>query len=262
MATSTTKERLKAIQKRLGVEDDGILGPVTLSRVEALLDEALGLPEEGHEHSLVVSRKGLEQILQFEISSEGYYRRRLSQPIWPKGESGITIGIGYDLGYTSKNEIRKDWRGKVADLDLDALVKVGGLKGDAARKALLLVEHITIPLQAAKEVFYTSTLPKYAGLTRKAYPGVEDLPADAQAMLLSLVFNRGTRMSGSARREMKAIKPLVAAKNLDGIAEQVRSMKRLWDVDVLPGFHVRRDKEANMVAHARADYESSELCRV
>jgi len=262
MATGTTKERFKAIQRRLEVEDDGILGPVTLSRLEALLDEVLGPAGEDPEHSLVVSRKGLEQIVQFEISSEAYYRRRLSRPIWPKGESGITIGIGYDLGYTSKDEIGKDWRGKIADFDLDELVHVGGLKGDAAQKALLLVEHIRIPLEAAKEVFYISTLPKYASLTKNAYPGVEDLPADTQAMVLSLVFNRGTRMSGSRRREMKAIQPLVAAKDLDGIAEQIRSMKRLWDVNLLPGLHVRRDKEAEMVADAGVDYEPSELCRV
>ena len=262
MATRTTKERLQAIQRRLGLEDDGILGPVTLSRIEGLLDEALGPAGEEPEHSLEVSRKGLEQIVQFEISSEAYYRRRLSRPIWPKGESGITIGIGYDLGYTPKDQIGKDWKGKIADFDLDELVEVGGLKGDAAQKALPFVEHIRVPLEEAKEVFYTSTLPGYAGLTQNAYPGVEALPADAQTMLLSVVFNRGTRMSGRSRREMKAIQPLVAAKDLDGIAEQIRAMKRLWDEAVLPGLHVRRDKEAEMVAHARVDYEPSELCRV
>ena len=141
-------------------------------------------------------------------------------------------------------------------------MEVGGLKGDAAQKALPFVEHIRVPLEEAKEVFYTSTLPGYAGLTQNAYPGVEALPADAQTMLLSVVFNRGTRMSGRSRREMKAIQPLVAAKDLDGIAEQIRAMKRLWDEAVLPGLHVRRDKEAEMVAHARVDYEPSELCRV
>jgi len=262
MAIRPTKERLKAIQRRLGVQDDGILGPVTLSRIEALLDEALGPAREEPKPSLVVSRKGVEQIVQFEISSEAYYRRRLSRPIWPKGESGITIGIGYDLGYTPKEQIGEEWRGKIADFDLDELVEVGGLKGEAAERALPFVEHIRIPLEAAKEVFYTSTLPQYADLTRKAYPGVEDLPADAQAMILSLVFNRGTSMSGSKRREMKAIQPLVAEKDLDGIAAQIRAMKRLWDPAALPGLHVRRDKEAEMVAHARVDYEPSELCRV
>lgn len=262
MTAGTTKERFKAVQRRLGVNDDGILGPVTLSRIEALLDGAFGPSRENPQHSLVVSRKGLAQIVQFEISSEANYRRRLSRPLWPKGASGITIGIGYDLGYTPKDEISDDWRGKIADFDLDELVEVGGLKGEAAERALPLVEHIRIPMEAAKDVFYTSTLPKYAGLTRNAYPGVEDLPADAQAMVLSLVFNRGTSMAGSGRREMKALQPLVAAQDLNGIAEEIRAMKRLWDPAILRGLHVRRDKEAEMVAHARMEYEPAELCRV
>jgi hypothetical protein len=70
MAKHTTTERLKAIQRRLGLEDDGILGPVTLSRIESILDEAIGPAEIEPEHSLVVSRRALEQIMQFEISSE------------------------------------------------------------------------------------------------------------------------------------------------------------------------------------------------
>ena len=108
----------------------------------------------------------------------------------------------------------------------------------------------------------TSTLPRNAQMTRKAYPGMEALPADAQGMLLSLVFNRGTRMSGSSRREMKAIQSMVIGRDLNGISEQIRSMKRLWDIEVLAGLHKRRDAEAQMIADARTDYDSAELFRV
>lgn len=262
MSHQTTTERLKAIQRRLGVDDDGILGPETLSRIESVLDEAIGPPETLPDHSLVVSRRGLDQLVAFEISSEAYYRRRLSRPIWPGGESGVTIGIGYDLGYSPRTEIGKDWKGKISDEELEDLMGVAGIRREPARAALASVEHVTIPLQSAKDVFYTSTLPKYARLTRKAYPGVEELPADAQAMLLSLVYNRGTRMSGSSRREMKEIQPLVEGKDLDGIAEQITSMKRLWDEAKLRGLHLRRDKEAQIIAEAREEYEPSELIMV
>lgn len=261
MAKQTTKERLKAIQRRLGVEDDGLLGPTTLSRIEALLDQAHGAEATEPKHSLKVSQKGLEQIIQFEISSDAYYRRSLSRPVWPKGQSGITIGIGYDLGYNSSTQIKKEWLGEVPDADLAHLQDVAGLKGKAAQQVLAAVSDIRIPLDAAKKVFYTATLPKYAQMTKKAYPGVEKLPADAQTMLLSLVYNRGARMSGSSRREMKAIQPLVEAGDLNGIAEQIRLMKRLWDENVLRGLHVRRDKEAKMIASARQDAEV-ELIRV
>jgi len=263
MAINTITERLRIIQRRLGLTDDGILGPVTLSRIESLVDQVLGvLSDTAGEYSLAVSRRALEQIVQFEISSDAYYRRFLSHPTWPGGESGVTIGVGYDLGYHPASQVRSDWKGRIADAELDDLMEVAGLKKEAARDALAPIERITIPLEAAKEVFYTSTLPRYAQMTRKAYPGVEQLPADAQGMLLSLVFNRGTRMSGGSRQEMKAIQPLVIAKDLNGISEQIRSMKRLWDPDDLPGLHKRRDAEAKMIADARTDYDPSELFRV
>jgi GH24 family phage-related lysozyme (muramidase) len=259
MSIPTTTERLKVIQKRLGVDDDGILGPDTLTRMEFIIDEVLGPLEIEPVHNLVVSREGLEQIVQFEISSESYYKKRLSHPIWPKGYSGITIGIGYDLGYHLKTQIKKDWKGRISDTDLEGLADVSGLKGDAANAVLSSVNHIKIPLEVAKVVFYTSTLSKYAQMVRKAYPGVQELPADAQAMLLSLVFNRGIKMSGSKRREMKAIQSLVVTKDLNGIAEQIRLMKRLWNKSELPGLHIRRDKEAQMIANAEDGYKSSEL---
>jgi len=262
MRKKTTMERVKSVQRRLGLEDDGIVGPVTLSRIESLLDEVLGPSDLQPEHNLVVSRKGLDQLMHFEISSESYYRNRLSRPIWPRGASGITIGVGYDLGYNSKAQIRRDWGGRLSDVELEELVNVAGKKGEQAEDALSSVRHIRIPLEAAKQVFFTSAIPEFAHRTREAYPGIPELPADAQTMLLSLVYNRGTRMSGSRRKEMKAIQPLVINKDLDGIAEQIRAMKRLWDISVLPGLHIRRDDEAYMIANARREYDPSELISI
>jgi len=185
MSANSTKDRLKAIQKTLQIKADGILGPVTLTGIETLLEECLSTDKvEANsriDHHLTVSRKGLEQIIAFEISSVSYYRKHLKHPIWPGGGSGITIGIGYDLGYHSRSRIKKDWGGKIPDADLETLLTVSGKKGESAREALPDVRHIEIPIQTAKEVFYTCTLPTFAALTRKAFPGVEKLPADAQA---------------------------------------------------------------------------------
>jgi len=260
--TKNTENRLKAIQRRLGLKADGLIGPMTLTRIEALLDAQLGETETEPVYSLICSKKGLEKIVSFEISSAAYYRKFLQHPTWPGGKSGVTIGIGYDLGFHSASRIQNDWQGKISDVDLEQLKEVSGLKGDEAKAALAKVRAIQIPLDAASEVHYQATLPTYAAKTKKAYPGVESLPADAQAMLLSLVFNRGTKMSGASRREMKAIQPLVAAQDLDGIASEIRSMKRLWDIDKLPGLHKRRDAEADMIAHADHAYEPDDLVRV
>lgn len=258
-----SNRRLKAIQRRLGVAEDGILGPDTLTRIEALLDESSGVETADQQsYSLICSRRGLDKIVFFEISSVAYYSKFLSHPTWPKGQSGITIGIGYDLGYQSKTKIKKDWQGKIPDADLMNLISVSGLKGEAAHAALPEVASVQIPLSAASQVHSESTLPSYAAQTKKVYQGVEELPPDAQSMLLSLVFNRGTSISGDSRREMKAIQPLVIAKNLVGIADQVRSMKRLWDINVQPGLLARRDSEADMIANARTEYDPSELIKV
>jgi hypothetical protein len=211
---------------------------------------------------LEVSRLGLEQIVHFEVISEKYYAKHLCKPIWPGGASGVTIGIGYDLGYNDAETIQSDWGERMPEADLDDLLATVGVQGQEARGYLGQLRHINIPLDQAKDVFYSRTLPRYARMTRKAYPGVEALPGDAQAMLLSLVFNRGPALEGARRREMKAIRPLVQAGDLRGIAAQIRSMKRLWDIDQLPGLHARRDREAQLLENARTSYPAAELVRI
>ncbi|EAU54494.1 hypothetical protein [Mariprofundus ferrooxydans] len=261
MSSGAVEKRLKQIQSRLGLRADGLLGPDTLSRIEVLLDQADLPAARPRDFQLICSRTGLQQIARFEISSDAYYRRFLSHPVWPKGQSGITIGIGYDLGYQTNLRFRKDWQGLIADSDLERLAAVTGVKGEAAHTALADVADITIPLDAANQVYYTATLPAYAARTRKVYPGVEKLPADAQAMLLSLIYNRGGSLSGSKRREMKEIVPLVATADLAGIAAEIRAMKRLWGSE-LYGLLKRRDLEAQIIEHADRDYTSDELIYV
>jgi hypothetical protein len=213
-------------------------------------------------YSLEVSRLGLEQIVHFEVISEKYYKKYLSRPVWPGGASGVTIGVGYDLGYQGEVTIRHDWEGRITDAHLEELLAASGVTGPAAAGLIGHLCWVIIPWDAAQEVFSTITLPRYARMTRKAYPGVEALPADAQAMLLSLIYNRGAKMEGSKRREMKAIKPLVQAGDLPGIAAQIRSMKRLWDVEKLRGLHVRRDREAELLEKARTAYPPGEVVRI
>ena len=255
MSTMTTRERIRRIQRHLGVEDDGLIGPVTLSKIE----EALGIGSKWA--NLVVSLRGLEMLIGFEISSDSYYRRKLSAPYWPGGASGVTIGIGYDLGYSTASRIEKEWRGRISDATLQEIRGVAGIKGIDAREAARRLQQlgIRIPLEAAKSVFFRDTLPRYAELTRKTYPGVETLPHDAQAALLSLIYNRGTAKQGSRRREMKAIEALVREQSLKQIAQQIRAMKRLWIGKGLPGLLKRQEMEAVLVENAKRPYRAEEL---
>jgi hypothetical protein len=255
-------ERIRAIQARLGLEADGIVGPATLTAIERLLDRSLG-PSEGPD-LLTCSVPALRWIVRFEISTEAYYHRNLKHPYWPGGASGITVGIGYDLGYGSPAQIRRDWERELTDGDLALLCGAARLKARDAEVAVRDpdLRRVEVALSHAERVFYFASLPYHARKTRRAYPGCTELPADAQTALLSLVFNRGTRKSGSRRREMKAIEPLVLAGDLEGIARQIESMKRLWEGTGLDGLLERRDREADLVRHARRAYDTDELVNI
>lgn len=252
--------RLRRIQTALGVRADGVLGPETLSALEAQL-EIRAAPSAT---SLECSASGLALIVEFEVSSKTYYEKRLKSPIWPGEQSGVTIGIGYDLGMTPREQIESDWGGRIPDVDLVALLAVQGVTGKAAKILAEGLSHISIPYTVAESAFYQSTLPHHARLTRDTYPGVEKLPADAQAMLLSLIYNRGTSLDkkNDRRREMAAIKPLVkkGAAALADIAQQVESMARLWPTS--SGLRDRRRREARLIRGAKRTYDPAELVRL
>ena len=255
MSSSTLKTRIKKIQRHLGITADGVIGPVTLTKIE----EAIGLKQDSY--NLRVSRKGLTAIVKFEVSSKAYYVAKLTKAVWPGGQSGPTIGIGYDLGYVSKPQIEDDWAGLVSSSTLAQILRASGKKGRSGKTEATRLRRtrMKVSYDAAKEVFYKKTLPQYAQRTRKAFPGVEDLPPDAQAMLLSLIYNRGASMSGSRRREMLAIKKLVKKEDLLGIAQQIAAMKRLWVNKGLPGLLKRRDKEAILVKRSKHRYKKSDI---
>jgi len=272
-----TVDRIKLLQKKLGLNDDGVIGSITLSRLEPIVDEYLAAKKAGEKpdkvetptapaavthFSMIVSKRSLDKIIEYEVSSEEIYNKKYQKPIYPGGDSGVTIGIGYDVGFNTKTQIDADWRGKISDVDLDLLKTAAGAKGENAKNLIAGLKSVTVPFAAAREVFYVSTLPRYANDTRGIYPGIEKLPADAQGALLSLIYNRGASLTGDRRKEMKAIVALVAARDLNGIAAQITAMKRLWDKTKLPGLHARRDDEAKLVKNARPTYPPEELVKV
>lgn len=166
---------------------------------------------------------------------------------WPGGDSGITIGLGYDLGYESAGDFQNDWQPLLSAGDFTALTQVIGLKGTDAKAKAPGLKTIKIKSSDAESVFLERSVPKYQKLTQQAFPGVDDLPADAQGALFSLVYNRGAGMNGDSRAEMRAIRDLVPQGDLQGIADQIRAMKRLWEGKGLDGLLKRRDAEADLV---------------
>jgi hypothetical protein len=66
--------------------------------------------DEGpHTPGTAISDAAIDLIITFEVSSPAVYERKYRRPIWPRGRSGITIGIGYDVGYAVKGVLVRDW---------------------------------------------------------------------------------------------------------------------------------------------------------
>jgi GH24 family phage-related lysozyme (muramidase) len=77
---------------------------------------------------------------------------------------------------------------------------------------------------------------------------MERLHPNAQAALVSLVFNRGNSLVGERRSEMRAIRDAVARSDHREIARQLRAMVRLWrGTDIERGMTRRRNAEAALV---------------
>ncbi len=119
------------------------------------------------------------------VSSPAYYSKKLQRPIWPGEQSGVTIGIGYDLGVTSRSQIEADWRAHLNDSDLDLLRVAQGVTGESARQLAKGLSSVVIPFDMACTVFYQSTLPLYARRTRDTYPARSHCPRMRRACCLA-----------------------------------------------------------------------------
>jgi hypothetical protein len=241
------KEQIvKDVQKALGLAVDGVDGPTTWKAIRNMLVEPSDEPKNSSQELL--SPKALKLILDYEVGGgESYYNKHLKKPCWPKGASGVTIGVGYDCGYNTKEQFSEDWSGKISQSDFNRLEKTLGYKGASASKILSSVADIQIPWQSALEVFKKNTVPRFIKMTLNAFPNADKLHPDAFGALVSLVFNRGSSLKGESRREMANIRELVQQKNYSAIAKEIRSMKRLWVGKGLDGLLRRRDEEAALI---------------
>src|SRR5689334_11353264 len=99
------------------------------------------------------SKEAIDLIVEEEISSKSVYEKKYNHPEWPGGASGITVGIGYDLGYKTVQQIFDDWQGLIPEEDCLALSYCSGLKGQDAKNYLSKVKTISIPYDVAYKVF-------------------------------------------------------------------------------------------------------------
>lgn len=197
-----------------------------------------------------LSDAGLELLLEHEVGGgKPYYDKFLSVPTWPGFESGITIGIGYDLGYATKTAFKTHWSALDEEI-FERLKKSLGVKGLNARPFVSAFKDIKIEWDLALEVFKTHTCAQHTLNMLRFIPSAVDLPPDAQAALFSLVFNRGTSTKGERRVEMAQIAHVISVGQPEKVPFLIRQMKRLWPQG--SGLVRRREDEAKLWEQAFA----------
>lgn len=193
----------------------------------------------------MISQAAIDLIVREEVSSQTYYTRHYQHPEWPGGASGITIAIGYDLGYASVSKIRQDWAALVSPAMLEVMCQCSGFKGSAAKALLPRVRsQITIPWDAAMQVFLSRDIPQWTTATFNALPNCGKLSPTCQGVLVSLGYNRGCggyAMSGDRYLEMRAIKAAMTDQRFADIPGLLDHMARLWPGSGVAG---RRHREA------------------
>jgi hypothetical protein len=176
----------------------------------------------------LISQAAIDLIVREEVSSKEVYERNYRRPEWPGGSSGITVGIGYDIGAGVKDnaQLWADWRNCIPDHMIAALEPAIGVTGDRARALTArLRDKIDVPWNAAIAVFERVDVPRWYAICAKALPNFDELSPDCKGALLSLAYNRGASFSrqrdpGDSQdrhREMRAIRQHMAERRFDRI---------------------------------------------
>ncbi len=201
-----------------------------------------------------ISRGAVDLIVLCEVTSEEYYNKKLKSPIHPGSGSGVTIGIGYDLGYIEKNWFEKDWDRYLTGDVVKDLKYACGLKGGKAKQIVRNYTQIKIDWASANRQFNEIALPLYVAETLHYLPNLAKVSPDCLGALVSLTYNRGAsyqvekRVKGVDRYdEMRSIFDCVDNEEYDKIPCEIRKMKRLWiHQEKMKGLVTRRELEARL----------------
>jgi hypothetical protein len=202
-----------------------------------------------------ISKRASELIIFSEVSGVSQYQQKFHKPTWPGGSSGVTIGIGYDLGFVNLKEFGADWSAYLDNRVFRALSACCGVYGERARAALLDVSRIDVPWPVANRQYQERIQPVRVGETETVLRNCDLLTADSLGALVSLVYNRGAagflvpegKDPGGRFREMRTIKELMGAKRFSEVPAQLRAMGRLWQhTPGGEGLVLRRNLEAQL----------------
>jgi len=178
--------------------------------------------QDGEEEGLLAVERG-QLTFDAEGQEGGAYHSRVAH--WPGGNSGVTIGRGYDMGHRSWSEVYETLKGAgVPDRDAMELADGAGLRGTEARDFLKNHDDLPEISQAAQKALFDETYAWYvADVTRisesasvvSAYGEVDFATLDPK--LLDLVVDLRYR-GDYTRVTRQLVQPLMVANDVEGMA--------------------------------------------
>lgn len=171
----------------------------------------------------------------------------LGKPYWPKGQSGITLDPGVDLGYIDLDLFRASYHNILNQAQMDDLLKYAGKKGDEAGQALreafdqrTPMTTIRISRDQADALFGVVAGPywrrvcqRFAGLDSEGTPGV------VQTVFLSLAYNRGPN-----NRDLEQLREPLDQADWKTIGQRVAGMQQDHKLE---GIRRRRREEGQLI---------------
>lgn len=207
-----------------------------------VVEQPLLPPRPPRDCAALIPTRAIDLIIAFEVGSPEVYIKKYRRPIWPGAASGVTVGVGYDLGHTPYSVIAIDWE---RHPHRPRLLTAAGVTGPLARDTARGMADVLIEWDDAREVFELASVCKHYRIARRVFgPGFAELRPNAHGALTSLVFNRGGSMSGERRIEMRTIRDVcLPARDYACAAAELRRMVRVWRGTAIEG-GMRRRREA------------------
>jgi lysozyme family protein len=228
-----TAKAVKAFQRDHGLQDDGIVE----SNTWKALAEAGGSQEDPKTGPSLL--KGFRGDFSWVHAREGH----AGNAYWPKGESGVTLDPGVDLGHADSSLIEAAYKNLLTAEQFAAVKKVLGIKGEAAEAALKadsVLQTIKISREQADRIFQFVAKPYWEKIVKR-FKILDDADTlgSVQTALLSLAFNRGPNNS-----RLAVLEELLANKNWLQVANTIGSMQQDHKLE---GIRKRRRMEADLI---------------
>ena len=168
-------------------------------------------------------------------------------PYWPGGPySGLTLDPGFDLGYQTETDLRRQYH-FLSSAQLDALAVWLGRTGPAASAGPFdpKVKGIRISYSQADQIMPQVAAPYWRDIVKR-FSVLDDpgTPPQVQTALLSLAFNRGAH-----NWNLHVLKTPLAGRDWETVGELIRSMQQGHR---LIGIRKRRQLEGSLILGALA----------